>query len=741
MFEPSAHNPGAALSEGLLAENVPTARFQEAIAQVLKREGSPCQQAAPLAEALDAYLQHPTPQDPGLLEKYELLTAALARRLGARGQGFMVLAQINPTPGDLAGNAQKIMRYIQAATDIGADAVLFPELALMGYPIRDVIVRHPFLGRECVKWLEALAQRTGETRAVVGFVEPRKLAAYEAGGRLRGKPFYNALAILGAGRIEGIVRKSLLPTYGEFNDLRTFEPSEVSGHLSASVLGSLPPKNAPQGLPSVLHGVRYGLSICEDSWNDSLFFEVPQYAKDPIAELAQHQPKAFLNISASPSRSRKEQLKHTMLSQIARTYGTPYVYVNQVGSVDETSYDGTSRVYDQAGHLVARGKAFQEQFLIVNPLEGDGVIYPLPGELAETLPDSSTAPSVGGGKVFDAFDESDLGRTYETLVQGIRDYFAKSGFSRAVLGISGGIDSAVVAALLVDALGAAQVVGVSLPSRITPEENRSDAQQLADNLGIKLVEIPIASATQAFEQGFTTQQEALEAHWGATVPGSAARENIQARSRAVWIWMIANEFNALPIATSDKSEFYMGYTTVHGDMAGAIAPLGDVPKTKVRRLAHWMNAHRAVKDALPLAVIERPSGADLAVDPATGELVKAEDALMPYEFADEIIWRIEALHQSQAEMEGETFQWERRYGVSPEQKRAWLEKFFRRMATSVFKWWVSPPVIIVEGYGSITKTDYHHPILSSRIRWAGTEADEIGRILNATRDSKKHNAL
>lgn len=609
----------------------------------------------------------------------------------------MALAQLNLTPGDLPGNAQKIAEGIRWAEAVGLDLIAFPELALMGYPIRDVIVRHPFLVEENMKWLHILAQQTGKTRALVGFVEPR---VARKGEQRIGKPFYNAVAILGEGRMEGLVRKSLLPTYNEYEDDRTFQAADKVG------LGDT---DDPL---TTIHGHRYGLSICEDIWNDAEFFEAPLYERDPILELAQHQPEVLINVSASVSRSRKEALKHNMLSHVARRHGRPLVYVNQVGAVDECIFDGASRAYDAEGNLIARAPAFEEGILIVNPLKKEGTVSPLPAGLETTL---SPHPD----KCFDAFATDDLARTYQALVLGIRDYWRKTGFRRALLGLSGGLDSAVVATLAVDALGAENVLAVSMPTALTPDENRTDARQLAQNLGMPFVEIPIGEAVEAFELEINAHREALARAWGAEATGSFAADNNQAMSRAHVLRMLGNDYHALPLATSDKSELYLGYATVNGDMSGALAPLGDVPKTKVRMLARWMNAHRAQQNALPEAVITKPSGADLALNPETGRLLTAEEALMPYEFADEVIFRIEALDQSLAQMLDASFQYEQQHTLSRQQKQAWLEKFFQRMSRAVFKWFVAPPILIVSGNGSITKTDYHHPIVAGRIDWAG----------------------
>jgi NAD+ synthase (glutamine-hydrolysing) len=658
------------------------------------------------------------------------LHTTIREALGPRGQGYMALGQINTTPGDLEGNARKIMAYLATAEALGLDLIAFPELALMGYPPRDVIGRHPFLVQENLKWLQAIARHTGKTYALVGFVEPNQgiepdsptSNTYEQVG----KPYYNAMAVLGEGKIQAVVRKCLIPNYGEFEDYRQFEFAKHSGAQALNRREDEAGTPQRDGEPITIHGHRYGLSICEDLWNDQDFFENPLYPRDPIAELAAHRPDALINISSSPTRSRKEQMKHNLCAHIAKKYGIPLVYANQVGTVDEVSFDGASRMYDAQGQLIARGKTFTEQFLIINPLLGLGSINPLPVGLEHTL---------SAQKVFNAYDTGDLGRTYESLLQGLRDYFRKTGFQRAVIGLSGGLDSSVTVVLLADALGPENVLGVSMPSEITPEDNRSDAQVISDNLGITFIEIPIAGITQSFAEGLGTVASQLQGHWGERDPRSNATDNVQAISRATILRQLGNDYRAFPVATSDKSEFYLGYATVNGDMSGAIAPLGDLPKTKVRALARWLNDNRPAhvktpRNVLPEAVITKPSGADLKVDSTTGQLVTAEQELMPYEFADEVIWRIEALHQSQAEMLNVRFQYEENYPLTQQQKAAWLTEFFSRMARAVFKWFVAPPILIVEGNGSIAKSDYHHPIVANRIRWAGHTPEHIQDVLS-----------
>ena len=604
-----------------------------------------------LCHQLDGLLQSPG-FCPDSSEVRETVLEPLKQALQNSAQdGYMALAQINPSPGDLAGNAQKIIRYMACAETIGVDAIIFPELALMGYPIRDVISRHPFLADENIRWLKALAQKSGRTRVILGFVEPRHPPRYpEEEQQLLGKPFYNTLAVLGDGQILGLVRKSLLPTYNEFEDDRTFEASPVSGIQDPDTLckANWEASATNNTLYTLQNNKTIGFSICEDTWNNAAFFKRGSlYSRDPIWELAAQKPDLLINISASPTRSRKEQLKHNMLSHIAQQYAVPYVYVNQTGSVDEINFDGASRAYNAQGQLLARAKSFGEQFMIINPFTQQGWIEELPTGLEKTL---------AAQKFFDAYDDTDMGRTYEALLQGIRDYFLKTGFTRATLGISGGLDSAVVATLLADALGPENIIALSMPSDITPAENRKDAQTLCKNLGITLVETPISNTVLALDNAFNTLHPELENKFGKRLASSNANDNAQAITRATLLRQVGNDYNALPIATSDKSELYLGYATVNGDMSGALAPLGDVPKTKVRALFRWMNKHRQNKDVLPLSIVEKPSGADLKLDPETQKPLTAEADLMPYEFADEIIWRIEALKQNFNEILNAPFQ-------------------------------------------------------------------------------------
>lgn len=631
--------------------------------------------------------------------------------------GNIVMAQINPQPGCVEENAKKIMSCIKKAQDVGADLVVFSELSMMGYPIMDAIDRHSVIVEENVKWLKEIAKLTDKTHAVIGFVEPRN-------GEVVGKRYYNAVAILGEGRIKAVVRKSLLPTYSEFNDYRYFEPSPVVGCQPADDLGNFGIDKVGKiiqnnGLVEI-NGKKYAIAICEDGWNDKDFFTNPMYKIDPVEILAKQNPDVIINCSSSPTRSKKEQLKHNMFSFVAKKYGVPIVYVNQVGAIDDISFDGSSRVYNAKGELIARAKSFEEQLLLVHP-EFGGEIEPLTKGLEKTLTEQ---------KVFSLDYEPDLERTYKTIIQGIRDYFRKNSLKRAVLGLSGGLDSSVSAVLLADALGPENVFGISMPSVISSQESHDDAKELAENLGINFAVAPIKEMVSTINEQLDPLFDKVYKDWGdCRYSQSYVQDNVQARSRATLLWGIANEFCAtIPIATSDKSELYMGYATINGDMSGGFAPIADVPKTKLFALARWLNKNRQIRNAIPEAVILKPPGAELAINPETGDMLKAEEALMPYEFMDEVIWRIENKHESYHDMINSTFLHETKEKVTIEEKTAWLDKFYRRMSTALYKWSILPPSVIVEGR-SINKSDYRQPITSCKIDYKGQSEEEIAKKL------------
>lgn len=373
--------------------------------------------------------------------------------------GSIVLAQANPIVGNVKYNAQKALKWIKWANRLNVSAIVFPELFLVGYPIGDFIDRFPIVVEENLEWLEALAKFTKKTKVIIGFVDFNKDKV--------GKNYYNSVAVLADGKVESVVKKTLLPNYAEFNDYRYFESAKVDSGSRVTKIGN---KTA-------------GIIVCEDGWNDFDFFDKNLYAVDPVEVVVKEQKPDFLiNCSSSITRAKKEQLKHNMLSFAAKKYHTPIVYVNQVGSGDCLSFEGASRVYDADGNLTAMAKSYAEQFFIVNVEDKDGQINPLPRGLEKTL---------NSQKAFSLDHEPDLERTYLTIVQSIRDYFKKTGFKRAVLGLSGGLDSTVCAVLLADALGSENVFGISMPSRITSSESKNDARELAENLGINFIEEPI----------------------------------------------------------------------------------------------------------------------------------------------------------------------------------------------------------------------------------------------------------
>lgn len=628
-----------------------------------------------------------------------------------KDKGFIGLAQINPIAGNIEYNAKKIAKYIKYANSIMLDTIIFPELALMGYPIEDTIDRHPKIVEENIKWLKGIAQITTDTTVLLGFIEPRR-------NNSKGKKYYNSLAILKNGKIQGIVRKSLLPNYSEFNDYRYIEPSPIVGVQPAETLGNFD-KEKIQNCSKLFE--QYGISICEDCWNNKEFFEKKLYDIDPIEELSKEKPNVFINASASPTRTKKEQLKHNMLSFIAKKYQTPIVYVNQVGAIDNSSFDGSSRVFDSDGKLIARAKSFEEQLLIANPLQSIGKIYPLTKGLEKSLTEQ---------KVFTLEYESDLERTYKTILQGIRDYFNKCGLQRAVLGLSGGLDSTICAVLLADALGKENVFGISMPSHITSNESKSDAKTLAHNLGIHFAEATIRPMIDTTTDCLNHLFDDVEKKWSGRYKTSFTPDNIQARSRAMFLWGISNEFSScIPIATSDKSELYMGYATINGDMSGGFAPIADVPKTKLFAFARWLNLNRAEKNVIPESIILKKPGAELAINPKTGKPLIAEDALMPYEFLDEIIWRIENKNESYNDLLEAQFVYEQHNIISKEQKVEWLDKFYKRMSAALYKWSILPPSVIVEAR-SINKNDYRQPITSGTINYKGVCLEYISKTLN-----------
>lgn len=584
----------------------------------------------------------------------------------------IVLAQINTIAGDIAFNTDKIIECIEKAKNNNADLIIFPELALMGYPFGDIFIRHKSIIK---RQLEALNKITGECQNItvlVGFVEPTK--------DKNKKPFYNSVAVIQNGKIINTVRKRLLPNYCEFNDYRYFEPSDEVPELFE------------------INSEKYGVLVCEDSFNDKSFFkEKSIYQTDPIEDLMKKKPDTLINCSCSPSRAGKEYVKNALFSSIAKEYGVNYIYVNQAGYADNLCFDGTSRIYNKNGELTLRAKTFEEDIVTVENMQG--VINEMPAGMDKQI----------DFEHFNTDYKDDLARTYHSIIFGIKEYFRKNGFSKAVLGLSGGLDSTICAVLLADALGKENVWGISMPSRITSDASKNDAKALVEKLRINFFEVPLASALDSFKGMFDYAFGQVKTE---KFDKSTTIENLQARTRATILWSISNEHKQmLPIATSDKSEAYIGYATVNGDMSGGFAPIADVTKTKLFALGAFMNEYRKEKNVVPQTVLEKPPGAELKINPKTGKPVCAEEDNMPYEFLDEIIWYVENFGFGYDNLMSHSFLYEQKHPITKEIKEEWIKKFYWKSKCAVYKWHILPPSVIVDAH-SINSVEYHQPIIS-----------------------------
>ncbi|MBN1421785.1 MAG: NAD+ synthase, partial [Planctomycetes bacterium] len=477
------------------------------------------------------------------------------------------LAQINPTVGDIDGNAERILRACAGARDRGADLVVLPELALIGYPPRDLVERPSFVRRNRDA-LASLARRIDRPAAIVGFVD-------ENPGNV-GKPLRNAAALLAGGRVVAVRAKALLPTYDVFDEARYFEPGEIEG-------------------PIPFEGLPLGLTICEDLWNDEDLWKRPPYHRDRLTELARAGIAVILNISASPFHAGKEDFRRRLCASAVHKHGIPLVFVNQVGGNDELIFDGGSFVLDGDGRLVAQLAAFEEDLAVVD-LEDLGA-------RPEIAPVEDECASIEGA-----------------LILGVRDYARKCGFRRAVLGLSGGIDSSLVAVIAARALGPENVIGVSMPSRYSSAGSRTDAEALARNLGIRYETIPIEEVFAAYLRTLAPVFEGL--------PQDVTEENLQARIRGAFLMALSNKFGALLLTTGNKSEIAVGYATLYGDMCGGLAVISDLPKTLVYRVSRHINREREI---IPAASIEKAPSAELRPDQ------KDEDSLPPYDVLDPIL--------------------------------------------------------------------------------------------------------
>jgi len=486
----------------------------------------------------------------------------------------IALAQLDPVVGDIAGNAERLGEAIDRAAAAGADLVVSAEMSVLGYPPKDLLRKERFVA-DSVAAVERLAARCTKTAALVGFVRPTP----GAGGR----PLQNAAALLAGGKIQLVQVKTLLPTYDVFDETRYFE----SGGRCKCI---------------TFRGLKMGLSICEDLW-DAAALGRNIYGDDPIGLLAADGAEVVINMAASPYQLGKAALREELFARQARRVGAPIIYVNQVGGNDELIFDGGSCVVAADGRVIARAKSFQQDLLIVD----------LP-DREETKPPPARIEPVG----------DEIARLSSALKLGLRDYVTKCGFRSVVLGLSGGIDSAVVATLAADALGPENVNALAMPSRYSSGHSLTDAEELARNLGIHYAVVGIEPMHKAFEASLADVLASAGEH--------AAAENIQARIRGTLVMAASNALGHLALATGNKSELSVGYCTLYGDMAGGLAPIGDVMKTDIYRLARQLNAE-AQRPRIPDSTLVKAPSAELKPNQTD------QDKLPPYELLDDILRR------------------------------------------------------------------------------------------------------
>ena len=486
----------------------------------------------------------------------------------------IALAQFNPTVGDFPGNSARILNLAEQAHECGAMLAVFSELCLCGYLPQDLLERPAFIERNH-KELKELAAKL-PLPSVVGYA-----------GRVKngtGKPIANKAALICGGRVVFEQSKMLLPTYDVFDESRYFEPADRQ-----SVFG--------------LNGEQLGITICEDVWNDKNFWIRQLYDRDPVAEIVRQGTSVLLNISASPYTLDKRALRTEMLRSIALNHKLPVVYVNQVGGDDSLIFDGASIALTTDGNVAAQAKAFEEDLVLFDTATGKGEVHEQPHE--------------------------EIAYAYRALVTGTRDYVCKCGFKKVLVGLSGGIDSAVVASIAVEALGAENVLTVSMPGPFSSQGSKTDAQVLAKNLNVQFLSLPI---TDVFE----SYRSALAPAFGDR-PVDVTEENIQARIRGNCLMALSNKFGSMVLSTGNKSELAVGYCTLYGDMAGGLAVISDVPKLMVYSLAEYINqkARRETgnskTEVIPLSTIEKPPSAELR------ENQKDVDSLPPYDVLDRIL--------------------------------------------------------------------------------------------------------
>ncbi|MGF7399111.1 NAD+ synthase (glutamine-hydrolysing) [Thermohydrogenium kirishiense] len=478
----------------------------------------------------------------------------------------IALAQLNPTVGDIKNNCEKIIKYIKEAKKANIDLIVFPELSIIGYPPKDLLYNPDFLESSYSALNELILPETNGIGVIVGTATKDKEKDYM---------LHNSALLLYNGKIVGQADKTLLPNYDVFDEQRYFEPAKRRTCFD-------------------FKGMRLAVNICEDIWNDKDFWERPRYDIDVLEEQYKLNPDIFINISASPYNLGKQELRTKMVKQISKKYKLPLIYVNQVGGNDELIFDGNSFAINSNGDRVVNLRSFSEDIAFVD---------------TENLDELKPLQEI----------KEDISWVHDALILGLRDYFRKTGFKKAVVGLSGGIDSAVTCALAVKALGRENVLGVSMPSRYSSEGSKDDARDLAQNLGIQYRVIPIEDVFKSYISIFNKDGNVL---------GDLAEENLQARIRGNYLMFISNREGYMVLTTGNKSEIAVGYCTLYGDMSGGLAVISDVPKTMVYELAKYINRDKII---IPLSTIEKAPSAELRPNQ------KDTDSLPPYEILDDIL--------------------------------------------------------------------------------------------------------
>lgn len=489
------------------------------------------------------------------------------------------LAQINPTVGAFKQNTRKICRFIDDARKMGADLVIFPEMSIVGYPPKDLLELSGFVDRN-LKALEEVVNSVTGISAIVGFVDRNEAR--------RGRNLYNAAAYIHNKKIVSRHYKSLLPTYDVFDEERYFEPTHI---ISTTMIS----------------GRRFGISICEDTWGVNVIWPRTIYHKDPVKSMIKQGAEIIINISASPFTIGKQDVRLKMLTNHVKRHNVPLIYVNQIGGNDDLIFDGNSMVINKNGVVVDRALSFEEDLLMTEFKNSD--VYAMGGKSKPTR--RRTQTTVGDDKI-----ES----VYKALVLGTRDYVYKCGFKKAVIGLSGGIDSAVTAVIAAGALGKGKVLGVTMPSSFSSKGSVEDSKVLAERLGIGFENIPIKSVYDAYTKTLSSLFAGL--------PFDVTEENLQARIRGKILMALSNKHGYLVLTTGNKSEIAVGYCTLYGDMCGGLAVISDIPKTMVYKLAAYINRK---KEIIPVDTIEKPPSAELRPNQ------KDEDSLPPYDILDGIL--------------------------------------------------------------------------------------------------------